>query len=180
MSLKVKHEQRVLCFEVPQLVVVPLRERGWRRARRLRSCGNGTGAQVGQGDAVVTDEKSFFQYEDVTVTNTRFMVGAQTFAMSNITSVQTLKQDPKRFWPTVFIILGGLYALAALGSDNAGGAVVGLLFAGAGVAWWLKVKPMFHVMLRTSGGENKALSSEQREYIEKVVRALNEAIVARG
>jgi hypothetical protein len=91
-----------------------------------------------------------------------------------------LKQDPKRFWPTVVIILGGFYASGTLGSDNAGGAVVGLLIAGAGVAWWLRMKPMFHVMLRTSGGENKALSSEQREYIEKIVRALNEAIVARG
>jgi hypothetical protein len=128
----------------------------------------------------MTDEKTFFQYEDVAVTNSRFMVGNQTFAMSNITSVQTLKQDPKRFWPTVVIILGGLYALGTLSAANPGGVVVGLLIAGAGVAWWLKMKPMFHVMLRTSGGENKALSSEQREYVEKVVRALNEAIVARG
>jgi hypothetical protein len=35
----------------------------------------------------MTDEKTFFQYEDVAVTNSRFMVGGQTFAMSNITSV---------------------------------------------------------------------------------------------
>ncbi|MFD1836924.1 DUF6232 family protein [Paracidovorax cattleyae] len=35
-------------------------------------------------------------------------------------------------------------------------------------------------MLRTSGGETKALTTQQKEYLDKVVSALNEAIVHRG
>lgn len=122
----------------------------------------------------MTEEKTFFQYEDVAVTNARFMVGAQTFAMSNITSVKASRQDPSRFWPIALIVFG-LLALVA----NASIWLVGI-FGGAGVVWLLSQKTMYHVMLMTAGGETSALSSEQREYIEKVVKALNDAIVARG
>lgn len=120
----------------------------------------------------MVEEKTFFQYEDVTVTNSRFMVSAQTFAMSNITSVKASKEVPKRFWPIVLIVIG----LLAL-TGNVG---VGVVIVGIGVAWLIMQKTMYHVMLTTAGGETSALSSEQSEYIGKVVQALNEAIVARG
>lgn len=121
----------------------------------------------------MAEEKTFFQYEDVTVTNSRFMVAAQTFAMSNITSVKASKKEPGRMWPIVLIIVGVL-VLAG------GGTGAGLIIAGAGVVWLFVQKTMYHVMLTTAGGETSALSSNQREYIEKVVQALNDAIVARG
>jgi hypothetical protein len=123
----------------------------------------------------MAEEKTFFQYEDVTVTNARFMVASQTFAMNNITSVKASRQDPKRLWPIVLIVIGVLFAVA--GSANVG---IGLVIGGVSVVWLLMQKTMYHVMLTTAGGETSALSSKQREYIEKVVQALNEAIVARG
>jgi len=122
----------------------------------------------------MAEEKTFFQYEDVTVTNTRFMVGAQTFAMSNITSVKASKQDPNRLWPIVLIVIG---VLAMVGDGSV--AVVGI-FGGSGVIWLVMQKTMYHVMLTTAGGETSALRSEQKDYIEKVVKALNDAIVSRG
>lgn len=122
----------------------------------------------------MAEEKTFLQYKDVTVTNSRFMVGSQTFAMSNITSVKASKQEPRRFWPIALIVISVL-TLAA----NADVLVV-VVMGGMGVAWLLMQKTMYHIMLTTAGGETSALSSEQREYIEKVVQALNDAIVARG
>lgn len=122
----------------------------------------------------MTEEKTFFQYEDVTVTNSRFMVASQTFAMSNITSVKASKQEPKRFWPIVLIVVG-VFALMS----NANIWIV-VLMVGGGIVWLLLQYTMYHVMLTTAGGETSALSSKQRDYIEKVVQALNEAIVARG
>ena len=41
-------------------------------------------------------ERQFFHYEDVKITNTRFVNGAQTYAMSNVTSVKSFEQKPKR------------------------------------------------------------------------------------
>ena len=123
----------------------------------------------------MAEERTFFQHEDVSVTNSRFMVGSQTFAMSNITSVKASRQVPKRLWPTLLVVIGVLLAIAE--SANVG---IGIVIGGVGVAWLLVQKTMYHVMLTTAGGETSALSSKQRVYIEKVVQALNEAIVARG
>ena len=41
-------------------------------------------------------EQTFLNESGVTVTNTRFIVPAQTYAMSGITSVKSLRRDPKR------------------------------------------------------------------------------------
>ena len=119
------------------------------------------------------DEREFFRYEDVAVTNARFMVGAQTFAMSNITSVKASKDSPNRFWPILILVLG-FFSLIA---NNVAFAVAcGVL----GGVWLAFQKTYYHVALTTAGGETKALTSTQREYVEKVVHALNDAIVHRG
>ena len=123
----------------------------------------------------MANEKTFFQYEDVAVTNSRFMVGSHTFAMNNITSVKASKLNPSRVGPLFVISIGVLILVYGSGSLTAG-----LAIAASGVVWWFIQKPMYHVMLRTAGGEASALSSRQRDYIEKVIQALNDAIVARG
>jgi hypothetical protein len=119
------------------------------------------------------EEKTFFQYEDVAVTNTRFVVGPQTFALSNITSVKASRQDPNRLWPVAFGIVGSILLF-----NQAWG--FGLFLIGIAALWWFLQKGSYHVLLTTAGGETTALTSEQHDYIQKVVKALNEAIVARG
>lgn len=118
-------------------------------------------------------EKTFFDYDGVKVTNARFVVDGQTFAMSNITSVSSVEETPGRVGPCIVGLLGA----AMCASKNYG---VGLLFIAAAAFWLWRQKSKFHVVLRTSGGENRALTSKQRNYVEQVVAALNEAIVHRG
>ncbi len=118
------------------------------------------------------EEKTFFERKGVKVTNARFVVDGQTFAISNITSVKPLEEPPKRLGG-VLLLLCGFITL----TQNAffGVPVIAL------VSYYLyKQKPTYHVMLRTSGGENKALTTHQRDDLNKVVEALNEAIVHRG
>jgi hypothetical protein len=117
-------------------------------------------------------EQNFFQYEDVHVTNARFVNGGQTYAMSNVTSVKSFEEKPSRFWGIIFLLLG-LILIAAQ-------PVVGVLIAAAAGFFLYKQKTTYHVMLATSGGEVSALKTHQREYLEKVVTALNHAIIARG
>ncbi len=119
------------------------------------------------------EEKTFFEYEDVKVTNARFMSGAQTYAMSNVTSVKALTEKPKRFWWILLMVLG---LMVAVGGSFGGAAVMMLV---AAVALWLQ-KTTYHVMLTTSGGETSALKTYQLDYVTKVVQALNDAIVHRG
>lgn len=118
------------------------------------------------------EEKTFFEYDGVKVTNARFVVDHQTFAMSNITSVSTAQEHPSRVWPILFILAGLVTCATAL--------PVGLILIGGGAIWLWVQKSKYHVMLKTAGGEAKALTSHQKEYIGKVVSALNNAIVHRG
>ena len=118
------------------------------------------------------DEKTFFEYEDVKVTNTRFITGSQTFAMSNITSVKAFEQKPKRLFGILALIVGLGVAIQS--------PVIGILIAAAAGLYLYMQKTVFHVMLSTSGGESSALKTFQRDYLDKIVSALNNAIVHRG
>ena len=118
------------------------------------------------------EEQVFFQYEGVRVTNTRFIVDGQTFAMNNITSVKPMEKKPSRFWPILLIVLGVIPAF--------NGTYEPLIFVAAGIAWFVSQKTVYHVMLHTAGGETSALKTFQREYLDKVVTALNNAIIHRG
>jgi ABC-type uncharacterized transport system permease subunit len=82
------------------------------------------------------------------------------------------EKKPSRIGPIILILAGALMAIQA--------PPVGALFGVPGIAWWFFQKTTFHVLLRTSGGETSALKSFQRDYVNKVVTALNEAIVHRG
>jgi len=118
------------------------------------------------------EEKTFFEYEDVKVTNSRFISGSQTYAMSNVTSVKAFEEKPKRLGGIVVLIIGLGIAVNT--------PIVGLVIAAAAGYYLYQQKTMYHVMLATAGGEVSALKTHQREYLNKVVGALNDAIVARG
>lgn len=120
------------------------------------------------------EEKTFFQHDGVHVTNSRFVVDGQTYAMSNITSVKAWVNKPSRLIPILLIVFG---VLPIIGGSKAYGA---LILAVAGVIWFLLQKTYYHVQLHTAGGETNALKSKQKEYVEKVVGAINEAIIHRG
>lgn len=118
------------------------------------------------------DEKTFFEYEGVKVTNARFIVDGQTFAMSNVTSVSPITESPKRLWGIFFLVIG----LVALTQNP----FFGVPVIAISIYFLYKQRAVYHVMLRTSGGETKALTTHQKEYLNKVIGALNAAIVHRG
>ena len=118
------------------------------------------------------EEKEFFNYEDVKVTNARFVNGNQTYAMSNITSVKSFVQKPSRLGGVIVLLVGLAIALNS--------PVVGLLIAAAAMVYLVLQKTKYHIMLATAGGEVSALTTHQSDYLQKVVAALNEAIVYRG
>ena len=121
------------------------------------------------------EEKSFFQEGGVTVTNARFIVPSQTFAMSGITSVKAFEEKPSRVWSIIFLVVG---ILMALGDGDM--VVWGVIIAIAGAIGIVLQKSMYHILLTTSSGEAKALSSKNKEWINEIVAALNSAIVHRG
>ena len=120
------------------------------------------------------EEQTFLNEGNVTVTNTRFIVPGETFAMAGVTSVSSLKDSPSRWGPIILIVIG---AFGLSGSDTIPG---GLMSLAAGIAWWVLKKPKYIVLLTTASGEAQAFPSKDEAFIARIVNALSEAIVARG
>lgn len=122
------------------------------------------------------NETEFFNNGHTVVTNARFVVDGQTYAMNGVTSVkQGIKPADKKtgIW---LVIIGIILFLATSGSAK----LIGLVLIGIG-AWLIyQAKPIASVILQSSSGEVQALSSEDLSFISNVVSALNQAIIHRG
>jgi type IV secretory pathway VirB2 component (pilin) len=120
------------------------------------------------------EEKIFLEAGNVSVSNSRFIVSGQTYAMSNVTSVKTGVEEAKK-GAGIIIALVGLFVLFGVPSI-----FWGIVIIVVGVFAFLRAKNKYSVVLSTSSGENKALTSEDETHIENIVSALNESIVSRG
>ena len=118
------------------------------------------------------EEKIFYENGDVSVSNSRFIVDGQTYAMSNVTSVKTKLEKAKRI-PGILITLFGV---GVVGVNS----MVGGVMIVVGIVVLILAKNKYSVALNTSSGENQALTSTDKNYIEEIVSALNDAIVSRG
>lgn len=120
-------------------------------------------------------EKVFFSKGSVKVTDTRFIVSRQTFAMSGITSIKLDEDKPPRTIPFFFIITGviGLF----LGKTIL---PFGIAFIVLGAAWYALQRSHYHVLLHSASGETKAFSSKNKKWVKNVVTALNDSIIYRG
>lgn len=125
------------------------------------------------------EERTFFNQGQIWVTNARFIVPGQTYAMNAVTSVRQGVTMPSRGWPLVLILVGILCLLGGL-DGGVGALLMAAIFIGIGVLIWRQQKPVWTVVLSTASGEHKALSSEDATFIQSVVTALNQAIVHRG
>ncbi len=123
-------------------------------------------------------EHVFFDDAGVKVTNTRFVAGGRTFAISGITSVSRSKITPQRNGPIVVGIISILLVLGSSGDTSI--LVVGLVLMGAAVVYWFADSARYSVLLMTASGESDAFSAKDEVLVGRVVDALNEAIIARG
>lgn len=136
-------------------------------------------------------EQTFLEHGSVQVTKTRFIVPGETYAVNGIISVkttETFEEIPTSFkekittlavsWLIFGIFLTGAYLI----HQDTLGTLIGLflLFLSWSVLVGKKKVPTYSVTLRTSSGEVKALESPERQFIQEVTQAINQAIVARG
>ena len=122
------------------------------------------------------EEKVFFAQGPVSVSNSRFIVHGQTYAMNGVTSVRQAVNNPSRFWPLVL----GFFDLIIMLGGSAGAIIFGGLLLGLAIYWWTRQKPDWIVVLSSSSGETRALSSKDRVFIDGVIQALNDSIIHRG
>ena len=118
-------------------------------------------------------EKTFFEYGEVKVTNARFIVPSQTYAMSGITSVKFFTEKPSLLWPIVAFLIA---ILIGVGDGNIWSVGIPVII---GVVLLLR-KATHHVVLSSASGETRALNSENKEFIANVIRPLHQSIGSRG
>jgi hypothetical protein len=122
------------------------------------------------------NETIFFDGGGVKVTNARFIVHAQTYAMNGVTSVKSLVIPPNRGGAIIGILIG----LAILFAASGGTKLLGVAVI-AGCAWFLtQLKDTHVVVLSSASGEVKALEAQDSEFIGGVIAALNDALIHRG
>ena len=125
-------------------------------------------------------EKPLLKVGTVKITNLRAIFGAKSYELSNITSASLRAQEPNLFLPVFFtIILAVCSALVAISDLGEYGQClrVGLYAGIAGMLFLLisrKVK--YTVLIQNPVSELVVLETDDREYAERVVTALNDAI----
>ena len=122
------------------------------------------------------EEKTFFEQNNVKVSNARFIVDGQTFAMNGVTSVKSVVVPPSRMGPIIVLLIG----LAILIGADGVGKLLGLAVAGAAAYFLYSQKATHTVVLNSASGEQNALSNTDASFITGVVTALNDALIHRG
>jgi hypothetical protein len=130
----------------------------------------------------MADEVQVYRDANIQVTNLRAILHGKTYAMANITSVSMFTEVRSKFPGVVVGFLGVVLLLSGFGSREALGCfiVFGLVLIAVGIAYFVAQKDRYWVRIGSASGEMNALTSQNREYIERVVNAMNEAIVRRG
>lgn len=120
-------------------------------------------------------EKVFYKDINVTVTQSRLIVGNQTYAMRNISSVSNYEISKSRLFPILAIIVGIIVLIV-----NSGGSIWGWICLIGGIGLLFLIKNDFAVRISSNAGEANTLTSKDTNYIQKVVNAINDAIIHRG
>jgi hypothetical protein len=125
-------------------------------------------------------EIRFFSEQGVQVTNARLIVPGKTYAMANITSVSTKRENPSysgvKFTGGLAFLMG--FAALPFGSWQLG--ILAIMLIAVAVVWGLSLKPDFHLKISSASGESSALSSKDQLYVERIVQAIQDAIIHRG
>ena len=117
-------------------------------------------------------ETVIFDDIGVRVTNARFIVPSQTFAIAGITSV-SFKQIPASTTGGVACLLLGLVCLLV-------NLFIGAFLIVAAIWLFNREKTKYAVVLRTSGGEVTGYEHTSKDLVQQIIDALNKAIILRA
>ena len=124
-------------------------------------------------------EHTFLSEGSVQVTNARLVCNGQTYAMAGVTSVRTAV-EPASHFGTILALVGGVVFLFGASNSSATGAIWGVIFLVCGVFIQRKLKAKHHLVLHSSSGEVRAISSTDGAFNARILAAINDAIVSRS
>lgn len=126
----------------------------------------------------------FYDDKKVAVTNHRFIIGNETYAMHHITSVKRGESLADRGMPSFVALLGfamiayDLYRLFKSGTDFKL-LIIGMVVLLIGISLLMNRQDEYSVVIKTSAGEDHPVKHTDKDYIDAIVKALNTSIVSR-
>jgi hypothetical protein len=120
------------------------------------------------------EEFVFFSLEGIKVSNIQFIADGLTYALQDVIAVEHGMTEPSRVFATLCILSGAFLFIFEDIFMFAGGFAIAL-----GMVAWLSAKTRYSVVIHTHTGEHRALTSENSHDIDRVIRALNTAIIHR-
>jgi hypothetical protein len=141
-----------------------------------------------EGGSFLAEEKIFLNENRVSVTNLRMLHAGRSYPMSGVTSVKVSEKEPKLWGPLFLILMASLFLIGDLNTflktGNIKGMVISLIFLTVGIYWWQTSKStnktQYSIWLISASGEKKTYTSTDKEFVNKIVKAINKAIVYQG
>jgi hypothetical protein len=119
-------------------------------------------------------EKVFFEtlLGQIRITATRAIFYEEMYALRNVTSVALKRREANPLVALALILVGIIFAYWTWGAT--------LLITFVGILLWLGLKPNYIVLLGSASGEVQGFEIQGKELADKIITALNGAIVTGG
>lgn len=123
-------------------------------------------------------ERLFFDEQDVTITQSRFVTGEKTYTIDTISSVSSREITTNTRWSWVVTGLGILILLLGISIRIPILMVLGAIMVGGAGLRLLLTKTSHAVVIQTGAGETHTAIAGDKFWVERIVKALNDAIEA--
>ena len=125
-------------------------------------------------------ERTILEEGDVKITNLRAVIGPSTYALSDVISVR-MTQDRSGIGCAIAALIGvgislGLFSFVN-SSYNSELFLTGIISLGGAVVVALLAPPNYVLQLRSISGKADILQSTDRDYLKRIVNAINDAVV---
>lgn len=128
-------------------------------------------------------EETIYSDTTVVVTNLRVIIGGATYPLRNLTSVKMQFTPPRLVKPVLLLIVGLMILLAAFMPFNEkapappGVYIIAIAMIGCAILWMYSAKTKYHVALSSASGEIHAMTSTSKDYVERIILSVNQAMV---
>lgn len=119
-----------------------------------------------------------FNDRGVSVTRNALSAAGQVFPLRDIVGVQVVTVPKNKVLPVTISVLGVILAIAGAIFSSPAGIVCGVMLAVVGWLTWATQDVTHRLIVRTADGEREALMSTEREFVERVSAAVDEAKAA--
>ena len=116
-----------------------------------------------------------FNDRGVSVTRNALSAAGQVFPLRDIVGVQVVTVPKNKVLPLTISLLGVAGAIVGAILHSPAGMVCGTMLAVVGWLTWATQDITHRLMVQTAQGEREALMSTDREFVERVSAAVDEA-----